>query len=99
MAAHKPVSVCDTIKCTNRHLYPSVFNVLVALLTIPVSTATAERSFSCLKRLKTYLRSTMGQTRLQNLAVLHTHSAIDVDVEKIIDIFADKKKRNLNFVF
>ena len=99
MAAHRPASVCDTIKCTNPHLYPSIFKVLVALLTIPVSTATAERSFSCLKRLKTYLRSTMGQTRLQNLAILHSHSGIDVNEETVINVFADKKKRNLNFVF
>lgn len=38
-------------------------------LTIGVSSATAERSF--LRRIKTYLRSTMSQTRLSNLALLY----------------------------
>ena len=50
IAAHRHASVCYTIQCTNPLLYPSIFNVLVALLTIPDFTATAERSFSCLKR-------------------------------------------------
>ena len=43
------------------------------LLTVPVTSCTAERSFSGLKRLKTYLRSTMGQARLNHLALLHCY--------------------------
>ena len=39
-------------------------------LTIPVSVATAERSFSKLKLIKTYLRSAMAQERLSGLAIL-----------------------------
>ena len=39
--------------------YPNIYNILKVLLTMPVSTATVERSFSSLRRLKTYLRSTM----------------------------------------
>jgi len=48
-------------------------NVLVAyriLLTIPVTVASAERSFSKLKLLKTYMRSTMKQERLNGLRQL-----------------------------
>lgn len=41
-------------------------------LTIPMTSATAERSFSTLRRLKSYLRSTMTQKRL-NHVLLHTH--------------------------
>lgn len=54
---------------------PEAFPILLAsfkhALTIGVSSATAERSFSALRRLKTYLRSTMGQDRLTNLALLY----------------------------
>ena len=39
--------------------YPGVSVALVTLLTYPVSTCTAERSFSSMKRLKSPLRSTM----------------------------------------
>lgn len=41
-------------------------------LTIPMTSTTAERSFSTLRRLKSYLRSTMTQKRL-NHVLLHTH--------------------------
>ncbi|KAK9513193.1 hypothetical protein VZT92_026749 [Zoarces viviparus] len=38
-------------------------------------TAEAERSFSALKKLKTWLRSTMSQQRLNNVSVCHVHQA------------------------
>ena len=47
--------------------------VLSIILTIPASTVTLERSFSCLWRVKTYLRSTMRAERLSGLAFLHAY--------------------------
>jgi len=44
-----------------RSLFCEVKRLLQLLLVVPVSSATAERSFSCLRRLKTYLRNTMSQ--------------------------------------
>jgi len=40
------------------------------MLTIPISIASAERSFSKLKLIKSYLRSTISQQRLKGLALL-----------------------------
>ena len=40
------------------------------MLTIPVSVASAERSFSKLKLKKSYLRSTISQQRLNGLVLL-----------------------------
>ncbi len=40
---------------------------------VPISSAEAERSFSGLRRLKTWLRSTMTQKRLNGIAVCHIH--------------------------
>ena len=50
-------------------------------LTIPVASASAERSFSVLKQVRTYLRSIMGQQGLNNLAIL----AIEHDLSKSLD--------------
>ena len=47
--------------------------VLKIYFTFPVTTSTAERSFSSLRRLKTFLRSTMTQSRLNNLLLLYIH--------------------------
>ena len=44
---------------------------LLIAMTLRISTATVERSFICLHRLKTYLCSTMSQQRLDDLAILY----------------------------
>ena len=63
---------------------------LVRLLLVnPASSASAERSFNGLRRLKTYLRSICGQRRLNNLAIFHVHEDIldSVDVQKLMNEF------------
>ena len=66
--SHKLSSLGDAQK-----LFSSVKQVMKLLLVVPASSAVAERSFSALRRLKAYLRSTMTQERLQHLALLHVH--------------------------
>ncbi|KAL2099388.1 hypothetical protein ACEWY4_005868 [Coilia grayii] len=45
-------------------------------LCVPVSVASSERSFSNLRRLKTWLRSTMTQKRLTHLSLMNVHCDI-----------------------
>ena len=56
-----------------RGLFEQVEILVRLLLTVPASSAEAERSFSGLRRLKTWLRSTMTQSRLNSVAVCHIH--------------------------
>jgi len=56
-----------------KKMFGEVDKVLKIYFTFPVTTSTAERSFSSLCRLKTFLRSTMTQTRLNNLLFLYIH--------------------------
>jgi hypothetical protein len=69
------------------------------LLTMPVSVATAERSFSKLKIIKNYLRSTMGQNRLSNPAIISIESdqLKELDTEDLIKQFAKIKARKAQF--
>ena len=53
-------------------LMPEFMKLLRFLLTIPASSCTAERSFSTLRRLKNYLRSSMKSNRLNHLSVIHS---------------------------
>src|ERR1700733_15445260 len=71
---------------------PAVATLLRLSGTIPVSNATAERSFSALKRLKTYLCSTMAEERLTGLALLHVNKLTEVDPDDIIEVYAGKKE-------
>ena len=73
-------------------------NVCVALrvfISIPVTVGSAERSFSTQGRVKNYLRSTMLQDRLSNLALLNIEQdlARKVDFSEVIELFAHKKAR------
>ena len=52
-----------------------VDKLLKLYFTFPVTTATAERSFSSLRRIKTFLRSTMTHCRLNNLFWLYIHTS------------------------
>ncbi|KAH3874468.1 hypothetical protein DPMN_037712 [Dreissena polymorpha] len=47
--------------------YPLIQLILTELLTMTATSASCERSFSSLKRIKTYIRSTMGEDRLTAL--------------------------------
>lgn len=62
-----------------------VDHLLRIYLTIPMTSATAERTFSTLRRLKNYLRSTMTQRRLNHIILLHTHKE-RVDVLDLLAI-------------
>lgn len=56
-----------------RSLFSEVITLVKLILVMPASNSTCERSFSALRRIKMYLRSTMSQVRLNNLMVLHVH--------------------------
>lgn len=86
---------------TETMFYPAVRRLLVFYQTIPPTTCTIERSFSTLRRVKTWLRSTTGEDRLSSLCLLSVHRKRAENPgfqDKVIDLFG-KKKRNLQFVF
>lgn len=67
--------------------------MLEILVTLPVSTATAERTFSSLRRIKTYLRSTTSESRLLGLALLSIHNDIPVNPDEVVSKFASVSRR------
>jgi hypothetical protein len=77
--------------------FADVVTALILFLTIPVSVATAERSFSKLKIIKSYLRNSMGQTRLRGLSLLAIEAsrAKSMDIAQLIDRFAQMKARRI----
>nr|CAH7720038.1 unnamed protein product [Callosobruchus chinensis] len=51
-----------------------------------------------MKGLKTHLRNSTGQERLNGLALMSVHRRIDIDTEEVIDLLAPKKARRLNLI-
>lgn len=79
--------------------FPEVCTALLLFWTIPVISVSAERSFSKLKIIKGYLRSTMTQDHLSGLALMsiEQETAREVDFEDLIDKFAEAKARKKTF--
>lgn len=79
-------------------IYPNYWTGLRIAATLPVTVAQAERSFSKLKLIKTYLRSTMSQERFSGLAVISINHAIGEQISygDIVDEFASRKARKVN---
>ena len=68
-------TVCDILNWNQsyKECLPNVHKLLQLYLTIPFSSATAERTFSVMRRVKTWLRSTKSSSALNNkmLPVIH----------------------------
>ena len=60
------------------HTYPSLEVLLQILTTNPVTTASNERLFSALRYLKTYLRFTTKEDRLNGLVLLFVHRDLNI---------------------
>ena len=68
------------------------------LLIMPITVAFAERDFSKLKLIKSYLRSTMSQERLSGLAILSIENRmLELDYKILISQFVSQKARKIDF--
>ena len=67
-----------------KDMYPNLHNMFSVLLTMSVSSVSAERSFSALRRLITYMRFTMASDRLTALALFNIHKDIALDIDKAL---------------
>jgi len=79
---------------------PQLTRVRALCLTLPVTVASADEwSFSKLKLIKTYLRSTMAQDRLDGLSLLaiERDGAQKLDIDSNIDKFANTKAQVAKF--
>lgn len=90
----KPESAIDTLPhCTA--VVPNIKILLQLFATLPVTSATPERTFSALKRLKTYLRSTMSEERLNGLALTNINKKELLSEDEIIKLFSQKAPRRM----
>ncbi|XP_029345910.1 52 kDa repressor of the inhibitor of the protein kinase-like, partial [Acyrthosiphon pisum] len=93
-----PHTAVEALSYCNPELFPNIHFLLKVLATLPVSTATPERTFSTLKRVKTFLRSSTGQERLTGIALLSVHRDVTVNPDEVLNQFALQKDRNILLV-
>ncbi|KAK0145578.1 Zinc finger MYM-type protein 1 [Merluccius polli] len=82
-----------------------LYRLACLAVTIPVSTASVERTFSALKRIKTYSRNTTGQTRLSALASMAIERDLLLELKRtdklynrVIELFL-RKERRMDFAY
>ena len=93
----KPDNALSALEMCNKNMFPVIYKLLSILATLPVTTCTCERSFSSLKFLKSYLRNSTGEERLNGLAMMFVHESVSVSEEEVLDELS-LKRRKLNIL-
>jgi len=83
------------LSSAEKELIKEVIVLAKLILVMPATNSTSERSFSALRRLKTYLRSTMRQERLNSLMIIHVHKDLTdkINIREICNDFISKGER------
>ena len=94
---YTPIDILNYIKRLNS--FPNTCIAYKILLTIHVTVAYAKRSFSKLKLIKSYLRSTMFQERLSELAILSIEKEMleKLEYKNLVSQFASQNARKIDF--
>ncbi|XP_060070932.1 52 kDa repressor of the inhibitor of the protein kinase-like [Ylistrum balloti] len=88
-------NLLDTYKIADGDIFPDIKTLLHIGCTLPVTSCEAERSFSGLRHIKSYMRSTMNEDRLSSLALMHLHHARTINAGAICQRFVMQNKRRM----
>jgi len=85
----------DSLKLIlQENIYPNLFNLYKVAITLPISSSTCERSFSAMRRIKTWLRTSMLQDRFTQVSILYIEKSDTKIINKdiILKQFAEEHK-------
>ena len=70
--------------------FPCLQLILQIVLTLPIANVSSERSFSSLRNLRTFLRSSTSEDRLSGLALLNIERELtfEINLDRAVDIFS-----------
>jgi hypothetical protein len=87
--------MCETGGSIDPELYPNIQTVIQVHNTLPVSTASVERGFSCMNRIITYARNSLLSTLASHFVRLSLNKDILVtlDLDKAVDDWAHKRSK------
>ncbi|KAL4131214.1 hypothetical protein QTP88_008555 [Uroleucon formosanum] len=89
-----------------KDILPEAYKLFILILTIPSTSVSNERSFSCLKRIKTCSRNSISQVRLSSLSILSIEKSLINQLKKtesfyddIINMYSSQKDRSVNLTY
>jgi len=85
----------DVLQKIDQNVFANLYKLMQVALTLPISSASCERSFSVMRRIKTWIRSSMNQDRFTDMTILHIERDISniIESENILNNFALKNRR------
>ena len=91
----------QSLSATERDYYCEVVKLVKLILVMPATNATSERSFSALRRLKTWLQSTTSQARLNWSMILHVHKdrTDSLPMTSVDNEFSSRKLMTVEYMF
>lgn len=94
-------TICEAMNSSSvcKEMVPSVHNLLRLYLTVPVASATSERTFSALKCVLTSLRSSMTEKRLNNCTIPYIHNDLTdaLDIKSQAEEFASRNQERIKY--
>ncbi|KAL4091278.1 hypothetical protein QTP88_025991 [Uroleucon formosanum] len=72
-----------------KDILPEAYKLFILILTIPSTSVSNERSFSCLKRIKTCSRNSISQVRLSSLSILSIEKSLINQLKKTESFYDD----------
>lgn len=92
----RPQNLAQSLKEIDETSFPNLFVLLKIAETLPVTSCECERSFSVMRRLRTWLRASMTSGRLSALALINIHYGHPIDYDIVTDIFLKLHSRKLD---
>ena len=100
-------TICEAMNSNNvfKEMLPTVHQLHRLYMTVPITSATSERTFSALRRLFTYLRSSMTERRLNHCLLLHIHKELTDSLDltsaakEFVVLHDERKKYFGSFVY
>ena len=86
-----PTSAVEALQNCHDDFFPNLQILLQLFATLPITTASVDRSFSVLRILKTHLRSIMSEDRLNGLGLPNIYKQIKIAIDDVTEIFAPQK--------
>ena len=79
-------TICEAMNSNGifKEMLPTVHQIIGLYLTVPITSATSERTYSALLRLLTYLCSSMTEKRLNHCLLLHIHKELTNSMDLVV---------------
>ena len=90
-----PQNFIQALASCDSDSFPNIYQLLLIGCTLPVTSAEAERTFSLLRRIKTFTRSTLTEEHFSDLAVIAMHYGVKIQPDVILKEFIEQHPRRI----